>query len=114
MAAALPAQQRAINAVNSLDSKDIFELKTQKQTHELLKYIMDVVMIFSQLKITLPISFAEKQFKKGMEAKTFIKDSWEEFGKAVLLDPQFKSNLQKFPRDEVNEETMELVEPYFN
>ena len=41
-----------------------------------------------------------------------MKDSWEEGGRATLNDMQFMKNLIAFERDQINEETIELLEPY--
>lgn len=41
-----------------------------------------------------------------------MKDSWEEGGRATLNDMYFMKNLSGFERDQINEETIELLEPY--
>lgn len=50
--------------------------------------------------------------KKDPKPILFLKDSWEEGGKSTLGNMEFMQNLKKFPMDEINEETMELLEPY--
>lgn len=43
----------------------------------------------------------------------FLADSYDLAGKAVLSDMKFKDNLQNFEKDQINEETIELLIPYF-
>jgi len=41
-----------------------------------------------------------------------MKDSYEESGRKLLNDPNFLSNLKTFARDNINDETIELLEPF--
>jgi len=43
-----------------------------------------------------------------------MRDSWEEGGKGILNNMDFMSNLKAFERDQISEETMELLEPLLN
>ena len=45
---------------------------------------------------------------------SFLKDSFEEGGKAVLFDMNFLTKLKNFEKDSINDETMELLLPYKN
>lgn len=49
--------------------------------------------------------------KKDTFSVTFLKDSWEETRK-VLADTAFRNRLEFFERDEISEETMELLSVY--
>lgn len=88
------------------------ELKTNKNPGDIIKYILDSVVIFFQRKLA-PISIDEKVMnKKEGKIILFLKDSWDEQGKATLSDPNLMKNLKEFERDQISEETMELLEPY--
>lgn len=41
-----------------------------------------------------------------------MKDSWDEGGKSTLNSMDFMNNLKNFERDQISEETMELLEPF--
>ena len=43
-----------------------------------------------------------------------MKDSWDETGggKSTLNDMNFMKNLVQFEKDQINDETIELLEPY--
>lgn len=51
---AMPALQRAQVAVTSLNSKDIVELKSNRNPAVIIKYILDTVVVFFGQKL-LPI-----------------------------------------------------------
>lgn len=61
LAAALPALRNAQEAVDNLNPSDIVEMKTNKNPKDIIKYIMDSVVIFFQGKL-VPISIEEKIF----------------------------------------------------
>jgi len=44
--AALPALKRAQDAVDSIDQRDIVEMKANKNPLDIIKYIMDSVLVF--------------------------------------------------------------------
>ena len=43
----------------------------------------------------------------------FFKDSFDDGGKAILFDMGFLNKLKNFEKDSINEETIELLSPYF-
>lgn len=47
----MPALTRAKHAVNSLNAKDIVELKANRQPAVIIKFILDTVCIFFQAKL---------------------------------------------------------------
>lgn len=49
--AALPALRRAQEAVDSIESKDIVELKANKKPLDIIKYIMDSVLVFFKARL---------------------------------------------------------------
>jgi len=112
--AAMPALLAAEKAVASLKAADIVELKTNRNPGDIIKYILDSVVIFFQGKLS-PITIEEKVFnKKEGKIVPFMRDSWEEGGKGILNNMDFMSNLKAFERDQISEETMELLEPLLN
>ena len=55
----------------------------------------------------------EKQFNKKEERTVlFTQESYESSGKFVLNDMNFMKKLATFEKDQINEETIELLEPY--
>jgi len=90
-------------------------MKANRNPLDIIKYIMDAVVIFFGGKV-VPISIEEKTFKKGMNPIPFMKDSFDEpgGGKTILSDMQFMKNLKEYAKDSINDETMELLEPYLN
>ena len=65
-------------------------MKANRNPLDIIKYIMDSVVIFFGGKI-VNVQYDEKTFKKGMNPVPFMKDSFEEVGggKSVLSDMQF-------------------------
>lgn len=110
--AALPALQAAQDAVNSLESKDIVEMKTNRNPLDIIKYILDSVSVFFQGKLA-NVVIEEKIFnKKDPKPVPFLKDSYEESGRSILNDSKFLFNLLNYEKDCISEETIELLEPY--
>ncbi len=73
----MPALQRAQAAVASIQAKDITEMKTNRNPAEVIKYVMDVVMIYFGDKVQ-PITIVEKTlYKKENIVKLFLDDSFE-------------------------------------
>lgn len=79
----MPALLAAEKAVSGLRPSDIVELKTNRNPGDIIKYILDSVCIFFQGKLA-PISIEEKIINKKNPPFPFLKDSFEEGGKAVL------------------------------
>ena len=112
--AALPALRRAQDAVDSLEKKDIDEMKVMRNPHEIIRYILDIVAIFFQVKMT-PVLVQDVVVNRKEDRKIpFLKDSYDDSTKFVLGDIQFMKKLKEFEKDAINEETVELLEPYFS
>lgn len=89
-------------------------MKTNRNPSDIVRYIMDLVTIFFQARLT-PVEIVEKQFnKKDAKLISVIKDCWEESGKYVLNDSAFMKKLKEFEKDQISEETIELLDPYLN
>jgi len=110
--AAMPALERAQRAVSELKAADIVEMKTNRNPLDIIRYIMDAVVIFFMGKL-VPVQIEEKVFNKK-ENKTvfFLKDSYEESGRPTLNDMNFMKKLVDFEKDGINDETIELLDPY--
>jgi len=115
LAAALPALEAAKDAVNSIQQPQITELKAMKNPLEIMKYVMDCVCIMIGRPLA-PIKIEDVVFnKKENKTSAFLKDSWEEGGRGLLSDMDFlklikNENLGNM----INEEHIELLQPYFN
>jgi hypothetical protein len=77
LAAAIPAQQRAQAAVDSLDPASIVEMKSNKNPQEILKLNLDAIAIYFNLKLA-PVQVAvDLQIAKGVPVPFFWKNSFE-------------------------------------
>ncbi|KAL4479549.1 hypothetical protein ABPG72_018535, partial [Tetrahymena utriculariae] len=111
---ALPALRCAQEAVDSIEQKDIVELKCGKKPLDIIKYILDTVLILLK-KNLIPIQIEERIFnRKEGKVVYFLKESYNDFGIQVLNDMNFLRKLKQFEKDQINEETIELLEPYFS
>ena len=101
-------------ASRSIKQADITELKTMKSPSDIIRLIMDGVLILfmcPMCKVT-----PEKKTMNKQEVD-FLHDSYDEFGKPVMSDMKFLPNLIDFnttKRDDINDETCELLLPYLN
>eukprot|EP00485_Elphidium_margaritaceum_P015545 CAMPEP_0202728930 /NCGR_PEP_ID=MMETSP1385-20130828/185872_1 /ASSEMBLY_ACC=CAM_ASM_000861 /TAXON_ID=933848 /ORGANISM="Elphidium margaritaceum" /LENGTH=4770 /DNA_ID=CAMNT_0049395183 /DNA_START=131 /DNA_END=14440 /DNA_ORIENTATION=- len=112
--AALPFMEQAKKAAKSLNKKDIGFVAALPKPHDLIKRIMDCVSI---LLIKPLIRVENAQIVVNKEPHQFIKDSYSEFSLKMMSSAQFIPDLLSFSvakKDEINEETMELLEPYLN
>jgi dynein heavy chain len=112
--AAMPFVYEAESAAKSIKQADITELKTMKSPSDIIRLIMDGVLILFMCPIC-----SVKPEKKTMNKQEvdFIHDSYDEFGKPVMSDMKFLPNLIDFnskKRDDINDETCELLLPYLN
>jgi len=77
----------------------------------LIRYILDSVAIFFKAKLCPVQGVSVMLSQKDPAPTNFLKDSWEET-KAIISDTNFKNNLEQFERDQINEETMEMLSIY--
>uniref|UniRef100_A0A3Q3F240 Dynein, axonemal, heavy chain 5 like n=1 Tax=Kryptolebias marmoratus TaxID=37003 RepID=A0A3Q3F240_KRYMA len=101
--AARPALEEATAALNTIKPADIATVRKLAKPPNLIMRIMDCCLIL---------------FKKKLDSVSIdperhsIKPSWGEAQK-LLSSPGFLTSLQQFPKDEINDETVELLQPYF-
>jgi len=114
LAAALPFLHKAEKAVDSISAKDITELKTMKKPLDIIKLVFDGVLLLNMYQI-LPVEPAEVEINK--QKTEFIQDSFDKYSKSVMSDIRFLQSLidfSKYEKDNINDETCELIEPYLN
>eukprot|EP01084_Bolivina_argentea_P175293 303595_1 len=112
--AALPFMEQAKKAAKSLNKKDIGFVAALPKPHDLIKRIMDCVSI---LLIKPLVKVEPMQIVVNKQPEQFIKDSYAEFSLKMMSSAQFIPLLLNFSeakKDQINEETMELLEPYLN
>ena len=100
--AARPALEEAVSALNQIKPGDIATLKKLQNPPNLIKRIMDGVIILNNLPV-------EKiQLEDGVP---YFRPSWASAGR-LLADVNFLNNLLNFKKENINDETCELLEPY--
>lgn len=106
LAEAQPALDAAVAALNSITPKDITALKALKNPPDIIKRIFDCVLLLRYLPLK-PVAWHDV---KGVQV---IVGTYEEAVK-MMGDITFLQSLVKFPKEQMNDETIELLQPYFN
>ncbi|MES1907829.1 MAG: hypothetical protein MHM6MM_000869 [Cercozoa sp. M6MM] len=112
--AALPFMEAATEAAKSVNKADIGVIAKLPKPPDLIKRIMDCVLILMQQPLE-KVEEATISVKKE-EAK-FILDSYKRFALPFMSSPSFVPDLLNFSlnkKDFITEETMELLEPYLD
>ncbi|XP_029343675.1 dynein heavy chain 5, axonemal-like [Acyrthosiphon pisum] len=104
LAKAKPALDAAEAALLTLTATDIATVRKLGKPPYLITLIMDCVLIFFQRKLPKVIKDT---------TKLFLEPNWKESLK-LMSDTRFLFNLQNFPKNQINGETIDLLQPYFN
>ncbi|KAI9150964.1 hypothetical protein H9P43_009579 [Blastocladiella emersonii ATCC 22665] len=100
--AAKPALEEAASALNSIQPSHISSVRKLAKPPHLIMRIMDGVILLQKRKIDAVTQDADRPC---------CRPSWSESLK-LMSTPDFLSSLLNFPKDEINEETVELLQPY--
>jgi dynein heavy chain len=101
LSSAKPALAEATNALNSIQPAHIATVRKLAKPPHLIMRIMDGVLLLQKRKIEPCTQDPEKPCPKP---------SWPDSMK-LMSSPDFLSSLVNFGKDEINEETVELLEP---
>jgi dynein heavy chain len=98
---AKPALAEAVNALNSIQPAHIATVRKLAKPPHLIMRIMDGVLLLQKRKMEPTQQDPEKPCAKP---------SWPDSMK-LMSSPTFLNSLMEFGKDEINEETVELLEP---
>eukprot|EP00923_Selenidium_pygospionis_P005082 GHVN01008486.1.p1 GENE.GHVN01008486.1~~GHVN01008486.1.p1 ORF type:complete len:152 (-),score=38.55 GHVN01008486.1:126-581(-) len=82
---ALPHLHAAESAISSIASKDISELRTIKNPPDIVKLVLDGVLILRQMKVC-EVKAEKKVLVRKSGSVDFIKDSFDDYGRSCLFD----------------------------
>ncbi len=102
--AARPALEQAEAALKTLKAADIATVRKLGKPPHLIMRIMDCVLLLFQKRLNLMAQDPERPGPKP---------SWPESLK-LMAQTGFLQSLQNFPKDSINDETVELMAPYFD
>lgn len=108
----MPLLKEAEDAAKGIKPPDISELRSYGNPKDIQKYVFDMVLIVFQKGIDPVTMRPDVEINK--QQFMFLADSYNNFGK-LLPTPDFCKNLLDFTKDEkdmINDETVELLEPY--
>lgn len=105
LAAAKPALDAALSALNSISPKDITSLKALKNPPDVVKRIFDCVLILRYWNVN-STSWVDC---KGVMVVAGTYD----MAVKMMSDMNFLTALLNFPKEQINDETVELLAPYF-
>jgi dynein heavy chain len=110
LAKAQPFVEEAIAAINSIKPAHITEVKAMKRPSDIIRLVFDGVLILFHSPLTKAVPAEVNVNKRHFE---FINPSWSQ---AIVLmgDTAFLKWILEFPKDSINDETIELLMPYMD
>ena len=102
LAAAMPALEAALGALNTLKKSDIVEVKAMKVPSA------GVLLVMKSLCVLLEAKILKKKAEDGMGK---VDDFWETAKKEFLSDPKFLARLYAFDKDNIPDNVVEKVRP---
>jgi dynein heavy chain len=114
--AAKPALDSAESALNAITAKDIQGLKALKSPPEIIQRIMDTVLILNMEELD-PLKLQAKKAGSNPEwpgmriADTGYEPSYK-LATKMMNKSSFLDDLKSFAKENINDETVELLDPY--
>ena len=105
LAEAAPLMERATVALNQIKPSDINVVKKMPHPPNLLQRILDGVLILRRLPLQ-PV-----RVDPSVTRATQLEPSWKE--SVRMMSDQFLYSLLYFKKNQINDETIELLQPYF-
>jgi len=112
LAKAMPFLEKAIGAADSIKPGDINELKGMRNAVDTTRLIMDTIHILFMRPLD---SVKPRNLNILKQDIPFVNDSFDNCTKLTLGNANFLKDLLEFSaneKDNINEETIELLEPY--
>jgi dynein heavy chain len=110
--AAMPFVRAASAAAEKVTKPDIGIIQKLPKPPDLIKRIMDCVCLLNLVKLE---KIEVTEIKVGKDFLPFVKDSYDTYAKKFMGGSTFISDLLDFAntqKDLINDETMELLDPY--
>lgn len=105
LAEAQPVLDAALAALNSITPKDIVSLKALKSPPDVVKRIFDCVLLLRHF----PVNRIAWHDVKGAQVIVGSYDG----AVRMMGEMNFLQSLLNFPKESINDETVELLQPYF-
>ena len=106
---AQPALDEAIEALNSIKASDIATVKALKKPPDLIARILDTVLVLRQY----PMSKISWHEVKGLQVINAL-DNWAAQSMKMMGESSFLASLMNFPKEQINDETCEFLDAYFD
>ena len=103
-----PILNRALDALSNIAPEDVKTLRALKSPPSLIATILDAILIFQMRDLT-PTKFA---YSLNSSGETVLNPSWRSSIAMMHDSVEFLKSLRDFPRDCVNAETIEFIEPF--
>eukprot|EP00940_MAST-03C_sp_MAST-3C-sp2_P000013 g13.t1 len=115
---AMPHVKIAQDAVESIEPKEVHQTRKMPNPNDMVKLVLDCMLLLLNKPIK-SVETAEVTLGFGMDRTkaTFLADSYLMARRGILAEKTFLRDLFTFAeegRDHVNDETLELLEPYLN